>query len=281
MSNSKRQRTKKSNKLIRGRSKTRVAVVVLVVCLVGVSSVAAPWVRNLATKTAPTFLAPAPPSPPPSQPAKEYIYAGNKLIATEEPPISLSPPAGLSANTLSDVTPSQILINWSATAGATHYEVERSRNVSTNYTVIANNVTGTTFSDTTVTSVNAYLYRVRAVSSGGATSPYSNLDVATAISFTGDTLAPGSTTIKRDHITELRLAVNAVRATTANLGPASWAEVITAGSTMVQASHITELRTKLDEARSALNLPACSYTSIAIGDLIQKIHFEQLRQCVK
>jgi hypothetical protein len=224
--------------------------------------------------------APPPPLPPPANPSKEYIYAGNRLIATEEPAVSLSAPANLIASTLSNLTPSQVQISWSATAGADHYEVERSPNLSTNYTAIANNVTGTSFTDTTVIGVNAYLYRVRAVSAGGALSPYTNPDVATAISFTDDSLTSGSTTVKRDHLIELRLAVNAVRAT-ANQSAASWAEAITAGSTPVRASHITELRTKLDEARTALNLAPCSYTSIALGDQIQKAHFEQLRECVK
>lgn len=171
-------------------------------------------------------------------------------------------------------------ISWTATPGADHYEVERTPNISTSYTQIAGNVTGTTFTDTTVTSINAYLYRVRAVSSGGAVSPYSNLDVATAISFTDDTLMAASTIIKRDHVIELRQAVNAVRIT-AGIGTFSWVEAINAQSTEVKASHILELRTKLDDARSALNLSACSYTSIATGDPIQKVHFEQLRVCVK
>ena len=226
--------------------------------------------------------APAPPPlPPPGNPSKEYVYAGGRLVATEEPPVSLIAPGSLVANTLSNLTPSQVQISWAITQGADHYEVERTTNVSTNYTPIATNVTGTTFTDTTVNSVTAYLYRVRAVSAGGAVSPYSNLDVATAISFTDDTLVAASTLVKRDHVTELRQAVNAVRATTSNLAQVSWAEAITAGTTTVKASHIQELRTKLDEALSSLNLPPCSYTSIAIGDQIQKVHFEQLRLCVK
>jgi hypothetical protein len=223
---------------------------------------------------------PPPPVPPPGSPSKEYIYAGSRLIATEEPAGAPPAPANLLANTLSNLTPSQVQISWDASPGADHYEVERSPNLSTNYTVIASNVTGTTFTDTTVVSVTAYLYRVRALSAGGAASPYTNRDVATAISFTDDTLTAASTLVKRNHLTELRQAVDAVRAT-ANLPAASWAEAITAGVTLVKASHIQELRTNLDAARSALQLPACSYTSIAIGDPIQKVHFEQLRQCVK
>lgn len=227
--------------------------------------------------------APAPPPlPPPSSPSKEYIYAGSRLIATEEPGSgsSLAAPANLIANTRSDLLPSRVEISWAATPGADHYEVERTPNVSTSYTQIAGNVTGTTFTDTTVTSITAYLYRVRAVGTGGSVSPYSNIDLATAISFTDDTLTAGTTTIKAAHATELRQAVNAVRAT-ANQSAASWAESISPDATTVKASHILELRTNLDQARNTLTLPQCSYTSIAIGDPIQKVHFEQLRQCVK
>jgi len=246
-------------------------------------SVVGPWSNTLGAKKFRALFATAPavpPLPPPSSPSKEYIYAGGRLIATEEPGASLPAPANLVANTLSNLTPSQVEISWTATPGATHYEVERTPNISTNYTLIAGNVTGTTFPDNTVTSVTAYLYRVRAVGAGGSVSPYSNIDLATAISFEDDTLTAGATQIKAAHANQLRQAVNAVRAT-AGLSAASWAETISAGTTTVKASHIQELRTNLDGARNTLSLPACSYTSVAIGDPIQKAHVEQLRQCVK
>jgi hypothetical protein len=171
-------------------------------------------------------------------------------------------------------------ISWTATTGAHHYEVERTTNVTTNYTTVNSNVTATSFTDNTVTSVTAYLYRVRAVDAVGNVSPYSNVDLATAISFVDDTLVVGSTTIKADHITQLRQAVNAARAVTTSLGKVSWAEAINPGSS-IKASHIQELRTKLDEARSALGLSTCTYTDASAGQLVQKVHIDQLRQCVK
>ena len=229
-----------------------------------------------------TTSAPNPIPPPPSNPSKEYIYAGSRLIATEEfASVTLSAPGALFATTNSSLTVPRVDISWQPTSGATHYEVERTTNVNTSYVPIASNVTSTTFTDTGVTSVTAYLYRVRAVGAGGSVSPYSNIDVATAISFTDDTLQAISTTVKADHFNQLRQAVNAVRATTANLGQVTWAEPITAGSTLITAAHVLELRTKLDDALSSLNLPPCSYTSASSGALIEKVHVEQLRQCVK
>jgi len=225
--------------------------------------------------------APPPPLPPPTNPSKEYIYAGGRLVATEEPGVTLLAPASLVATTMSNLQPSQVQISWSATAGADHYEVERTTNVNTAYTQVSSNVSGTSFTDTTVSSVTAYLYRVRAVSAGGSVSPFSNIDLATAISFTDDTLQVGTTLVKAEHFTQLRQAVNAARATTSNLAQATWAETITANSTTIKASHVTELRNKLDEARSSLVLTPCSYTAVSIGALIQKAHVDELRVCVK
>jgi fibronectin type 3 domain-containing protein len=170
-------------------------------------------------------------------------------------------------------------ISWTASPGADHYEVERTTNISSNYVPLNLNVTNTTFTDNTVTSVTAYLYRVRAVNSAGGVSAYSNIDLATAISFTDNSILAGSTPMRAEHITQLRQAVNAVRAVT-TLSQVTWAEGISSGG-LIKASHLQELRTKLDEARSALGLSACAYTDASTGQLIQKVHIDQLRQCVR
>ncbi len=282
MSRKKIPRQKKRQAIKRARRKKYIGAaalgLVIVLCL---GTIAGPW-RNTsgARRLRALFAAPAPPTiPSSSNPSKEYIYAGGKLIATEAP-VPLVAPASLVATTLSDLSTPQVSISWSATTGADHYQVERTTNVATNYSVISSNVSSTSFTDTSVTSVTAYLYRVRAVDSSGNVSPYSNIDLATAISFTDDSLTAGTTTIKSQHLTELRQAVNAVRAT-AGLSQANWSEDITAGLTTIKASHIQELRTKLDEARSTLGLPACSYTNASVGVLIQKNHIDELRQCVR
>ena len=245
-----------------------------------------PWRDSFGGKRLRTlFVAPPTPMPipPANNPSKEYIYAGGKLIATEAP-VTLVAPITLVATTLSSLTTPQVTISWNATAGAHHYQVERTANISTSYTTIDTNVASTTFTDTTVSSVTAYLYRVRAVDAVGNVSPPSNVDVATAISFTDDTLIAQTTPVKADHINQLRQAVDAVRALV-NHSAANWGPNVTPGVSTVQATHIQDLRTNLDQARNTLNLPGCSYTDNSVealrASLIKKEHIEQLRQCVR
>src|SRR5438876_513795 len=73
---------------------------VVTLCL---GTVVGPWRNSLGAKRLRAlFSAPAPPPtiPPPNSPSKEYIYAGGKLIATEEPQ-PLAAPLSLVASTLS------------------------------------------------------------------------------------------------------------------------------------------------------------------------------------
>ena len=234
------------------------------------------------------FFSPPAPVPSPSNPTKEYIYAGSRLIATEEPAaVTLAAPAGMVATSITDSANSpapRVTISWTAAPGADHYQVEKTNNVNTAYSSVNTNVTGTSYTDTGVSSVTAYLYRVRAVDAAGNVSSYSNADLATAITFTDDTITRQSTLVKAAHITELRQAVDAVRAL-ANSGAANWGGAITPNSTLVQANHIQDLRTNLDAARNTLGLPQCSYTENSIPALqasfINKDHIDQLRQCVR
>lgn len=270
-------------KSTRSRRKKHVIVGALgLAILLSLGTVAGPWRDTRGAKhIRALFWAPAPLPliPSASNPSKEYIYAGGKLVATEAP-VTLIAPSNLAALTLSNENPAKVSISWTATPGADHYEVERTTNLGGSYTVVNSNVATTTFTDTSVTSITAYLYRVRAVDGGGGVSPYSNLDVATAISFTDDTIYTGSTLVKAAHINELRQAVDAVRAT-ANLSAVNWGGAVTAGVTTVQADHIQTLRTNLNQARSTLSLSACSYTNVGVDVLIQKNHIDELRHCVR
>jgi len=138
----------------------------------------------------------------------------------------------------------------------------------------------TSLSDATVSPNTTYLYRVKAGDSQ-VLGPLSNFDIATTILFTDDPIATGSTMMKAVHITELRTAVNAVRAA-AGLAPVSFSEAVTAGS-MIRASHQTELRNALNEARVVLGIGALGYTdpALATGYLIREPHIRELRLGVK
>ena len=265
------------------RKKTRKFVVVASICLIamlGLATAAGPWRSSLSkTRAGSLLFSPAPPSiPPPSSPSKEYIYAGGRLIATEEPNSNpLVAPTNLVADTFSGT---RIDLTWSAAPNAHHYQVERASNLGGTFTIVNSNVTTTSLSDTSVTSVNAYLYRVRSADAVGNLSPPGSIDVATAITFTDNPITAGTTIIKAQHVIELRQAVDAVRAT-ANLSPVNWTDG-SLTNVPIKAVHIEQLRTNLDQALTALGLPVNSYTDPSLAQvLIKKVHVDQLRERVK
>ena len=175
-----------------------------------------------------------------------------------------------------------ISLSWTAPSGVVdHYQIERSQSPSGPFPAIGTSFS-TSFSDPTVSGGSAYLYRVRAVSSGIPSTP-SNMALGTAISFTDDPLVASVTLVKAQHITELRQSVNAVRSV-GGLGAASWTDTSLSG-TFIKAVHIQELRDWLGEALAALSVPATSYTDPVLstgasGTLVKKAHIEELRQRV-
>jgi hypothetical protein len=132
-----------------------------------------------------------------------------------------------------------------------------------------------------LSSATTYIYRVRSVDAGGNYSDFSNIDIATTIIFTDDPLVANSTLIKALHVTELRQAVNAVRAA-ADLGAVTWTDSSISGVD-VKAVHVSELRTNLDDARNRLGLSTGNYTdTLTPGTtVIKAVHISELRDRVK
>ena len=261
------------------REKRKVVALMAVLLVLSVSGgIFAQW-RTARIARINAALSPVPTTPPPGSPSKEYIYAGGRLVATEEPVVGTVPaPSTLAASTAST---SQVNLSWTAASGTVdHYQIERSQSGSA-FTPLAGSPTTPGFNDTTAKSGTAYLYRVCAVDAIGNHSTYSNIDLATTILFTDDPLTVGATTIKGQHLTELRQAVNAVR-DTAGLAAATWTDSAPFGLA-IRATHIQELRTKLDEALGALNLPVSSYTDPALSsaNTVKAVHFQELRERVK
>jgi hypothetical protein len=276
-----------------------VLAIILVLSLVGI--ILAQW-RSFKRTANPFNLIPQ--TSPTPQLTKEYIYAGGKLIATEEPttgggPSPLSAPASLIAT--GTTTPSlQVNLSWAASTGGTvdHYVIERCQTFAANcYSVVASNVAPNTptinYSDASVTSGMAYLYRVRAVDSNGNFSSYSSADLATAISFQDDPLTSttenqsAATPIRAVHLTQLRSAVNAVRAL-AGIAAASWTYPDPVSNPPEQRRTIyledlTEMRSKLDEALIILGMSQSYSTNppLARGSAISAAHFSQIRARVK
>ena len=104
-----------------------------------------------------------------------------------------STPTGLSATTISA---SQINLSWTASTdnvGITGYRVERCQGSGCSNFAQVGTPTGTTFSDTGLTSTTSYSYRVRATDAAGNLSGYSTTASATTSS-SGDTTPPTAPT---------------------------------------------------------------------------------------
>jgi hypothetical protein len=238
------------------------------------------------------------PTPTPPQLSKEYIYAGGRLIATEEPGAATSPlsaPSGLTATGVSG-PPASVTLTWTASTGGTvdHYRVEKCQSFGPNCYSFAADVpaaTGTvTYTDSNGVSAGAaYLYKVRAVDASGLYTNYSNADMVTALTFTDDPLNPQGTktVIKAAHLNELRQAVNAVRALV-GLPAASWTYPDPVSNPPSQRRKIyledvTELRSNLDAALNVLGMtqPYPSDPPLDRGAVVRAAHFTQIRDRVK
>jgi len=124
-----------------------------------------------------------------------------------------------------------------------------------------------------------YVYKVRAA---GPSFPgtLSASDIATMVVFTDDPIVIGSTLLKGVHLTEVRTAVNAVRAA-AVLPAATFTDPASTGQSP-KALYIQELRAALDSARSSIGLPAMIYSNAATaGSIVRAIDLVEIRNGVK
>jgi len=171
-----------------------------------------------------------------------------------------------------------ILVTWNASAGATSYRLYRSENDGA-YALIASPATNS-YTDSGRTAGKTYVYRVQAVAAG-LSSADSNRDHATTILFTDDPLVAEVDVVRAVHLTQLRTAVNAVRAA-AGLAAATWTDSSPAG-VAIKRVHITQLRSALTPALTALGKSSPSYTdaSLTTATVVKAVHFQELRNLTK
>ena len=201
-------------------------------------------------------------------------------------PGSGSPPAAPTNVVATATSTTSVSITWTASAGATSYNVLRTANNST-YPTVGTPATNS-FTDNSASAHTAYLYKVTATGPGG-TSADSNKDLATTVIFADDPLVQFTTTVQAVHVTQLRTAINAVRKL-ANGGVANnfnytTDPTITATTTTVKRLHIISMRNALNPARATLGLtPPLVYTDTTITvnmTLVKAVHFTELRNGVK
>ncbi len=174
-----------------------------------------------------------------------------------------------------------VSITWPPITGADHYTVWRSTNNAA--FIIMGNPVGAGYTDPTVSPNTAYFYRVAAVDAGGNPGAMSATDTATTIIFTDDPVVAGSTIISAVHLTQLREAVNALRAA-ASMGNATFTDPSLAAGSIIRTVHIQELRDALAPARSTLGLPALTFTDPTLTQEltpVKAVHVEELRGGMK
>jgi hypothetical protein len=169
-------------------------------------------------------------------------------------------------------------ITWTAAAGAASYRVYRSSGAG--FSLVGSPATPP-FNDSTAVANTGYLYKVRSFS--GVESGDSNIDLATTVIFTDPTLTAGTTNTKLVHFTELLTAVNAVRAMVPQSAIVFTAPTPSTSVT-VRRQHVIDLRTALDDARFSLALSTLTYTdpTITAGTTqIKAAHVTELRNGVQ
>jgi hypothetical protein len=193
------------------------------------------------------------------------ITVGNATInVTQSAPLPVAVAATASA-------PASISITWTAEGAVDHYEVWRSSGGA--FTMVGAPAAAP-YTDTTVSAGNAYVYKVRSVVSGGATTAFGLPDYAHTFTFTDAPLAAGMD-IKAAHITELRSVAAALRAA-AGLGAPTFTDPSLPG-VVAKAVHITELRDSINAVRTALGLPSLTFPALSAGSTIEAQTTEELR----
>lgn len=211
------------------------------------------------------------------------VYGGDTAFDTStSSPITHNvnlPPFGPPPNFSATATSvSAVFLSWTPVAGATSYEIHKASSVGGGFGLLTA-TSASNFSDSSLAADTTFLYRVRALGSG--TSAFTSTDAATTVIFTDDPLLVG-TVAKAVHVTQLRTAVNAMRAA-GNLSAQTFADSISAGATLIKSVHLTQLRTALNEARTAIYGSTLSYTdpSVTSSTPVKAIHFSELRNGVK
>jgi FG-GAP-like repeat/Bacterial Ig-like domain (group 3) len=186
------------------------------------------------------------------------------------------PPFGPPPRFTAFSTGGPVSMTWIATAGVDHYQIWRNI-AGTGWAQIGTSGTNA-FTDNGASPATAYLYKVRGIAPGGAQSDFSTHDLASTFTFTDETLLTQMTLIKRTHLTELRNAIDAARAT-ASLAPFAWTEAV---PTTIKAIHWGEARTALAQTRATLGLAPMSHAhAIATGLLARTSHVAELRVGVR
>lgn len=169
--------------------------------------------------------------------------------------VTAPPPTAPTNFTATAISATQVQISWSYSGSFNSFEVERrSAGGSYEWELLT---TGTS-SIRSASPNSAYLFRVRTLK-GAMASEWSNVDLASTAVFGVDVTA--GTPMAASHVTQLRTAVNAMRALwNSSLAPLTFTDPTLQGGA-AKAIHLVEIRNALNAARQGLGLSAWGYTT--------------------
>jgi hypothetical protein len=203
--------------------------------------------------------------------ARVYNTCGAAMSAVASITVApaLPAPTGVVA-TASGLT---VNVGWNVVESAHHYVVDR--RASGSWSIGIASPLGTSYPDSGRTLNTAYLYRVRAVDADDNPSAYSNVDMATTMSFTP---VFAGIVIPSVHFTELLNAVNAVLMANGSqpLGWPQGTQPVPGGA--IFTSQLTFLRNNMNSALSALSLPTPPYTDPNPASVpVRAVHVTELQ----
>jgi len=180
-------------------------------------------------------------------------------------------------------TGNQIQITWPAVTGAGRYHLERRSHSAWVDLTQGSTYTSTSYTDNAVTANTTYAYRVWASADSNDTSRsgYSNVDVATVMTFNAINY---QAVVAVNDLNQLLTAVNAVRYA-AGWEPVAWDTILGPGqalpniSVQIKGAHILALRGRMNDALQALGAPIGAYTdSDPALKVIRAIHMTELQE---
>jgi subtilisin family serine protease len=242
----------------------------------------------VAGQTSSTFNAPA------SSTRRAYWARVTNSCASADSDIAVVvPKPGAPTFVTTSTIGNTVTVTWSAGSGAEQYQVQRK--VAGQPWTVAGTVNGSTFSFNETPSAPGGMVVYRVLSQSGLTwlppnalsnSSPSNNDFANIVSSGYEQLVTQATTVKAQHLIELRQAVNALcdavgaplEYQTADL------QLSALQGTMIYASDFNSLMTHINNIRTnpLLGLSSASFTGApASGSVIQVQHLQSLRDAIQ
>ncbi|GLX67463.1 S-layer homology domain-containing protein [Paenibacillus glycanilyticus] len=98
-------------------------------------------------------------------------HGESKPSSTLTVAVTNQPPQAPQNLTADKRTGPSVVLHWNDVGGFVHYTVQRADGTGTNFTTIASNVSGTSYTDTNASILKSYSYRVMAEDNGGVSGP--------------------------------------------------------------------------------------------------------------